>query len=205
MSGRFYDLIMTPTERSCLRDWRAELVGRAAGRVLEIGAGTGLNLEHYTEAVEHLTIVEPDAQMRSRLAPRLASCRAREVTVEAKLIEELDAPHQSFDAIVCTLVMCSVPEPLATLEKLALLLKPEAPLIFIEHVGAPARSMQRRLQHVVEPAWLFCSGGCHLTRDTEETLQRAGFHLDEVIHEPLCWAPAFVSPSIRGVAHRAAE
>lgn len=198
--ANIYDLIMSQPEAHCLGAWRTELLARARGRVLEIGAGTGINTAHYTDAVTELVLLEPDETMRAKLTDRASSCAAHQITYVHDFIEEYDAPDHSFDAIVCTLVLCSVPDPSTALSAFKRLLRPGGEYIFIEHVASERGTAARKLQNTLDPVWKFCAGNCHLTRETEATIEASGFVIEEIARDKLCRAPSALFPTIRGVA-----
>lgn len=163
-------------ERSCLRALRSELLAPVRGQVLELGAGTGSNLDHYPENIESLTLVEPDPHMRRRLQRKLVRHRlAARCTVLAGLADAVPAGADRFDAVVATLVLCSVQQVPLALNQVRSVLHPGGRLTSIEHVAAPRGSVRRRLQAWVEPTWKYFAGGCHLQRDPREYLQAAGF------------------------------
>ena len=111
--ARFYDRMTAATERAGLGEMRRELLASATGRVLELGAGTGHNLEHYTGAVTELVLTEPDPHMARRLRERVArepGAPGHPKVVEASA-EELPFDDDSFDTVVATLVLCTVPNP----------------------------------------------------------------------------------------------
>ena len=163
-------------ERSCLRALRSELLAPVQGQVLELGAGTGSNLDHYPNSIESLTLVEPDLHMRRRLQRKLVGHRlATRCTVLAGLTDEVSRGSGRFDAVVATLALCSVQQVPLVLNQVRSVLHPGGRLTSIEHVAAPRGSGRRRLQAWVEPTWKYFAGGCHLQRDPREYLPAAGF------------------------------
>src|SRR5438045_2861428 len=118
-----YDRVSKGSEEAGLREERRQLLAAAEGATLEIGAGTGLNLAHYPAAVTRLVLAEPDEHMRRRLARRMAEARPSAEIVEAG-VERLPFPDASFDTVVVTFVLCSVPEQKAALAEVARVLKP---------------------------------------------------------------------------------
>jgi SAM-dependent methyltransferase len=192
---------MKEVERACLLDWRAALLQHAAGRVLEVGAGTGANLAHYSSDVDRLVVSEPDADMRRRLHAR-AGEHPLEPEVAAFTMEDLGYPDGSFDTVVSTLVLCSVERPERALGEARRVLRPGGKLLFIEHVAAEEHSSRRRWQHRIEPLWRKVSGNCRITRDTEDAISRAGFEFASIERDSLRRAFPFVRPSVRGIAVR---
>ena len=128
-----YDTFNKGSEAAGMREERRQLLAGAEGATIEIGAGTGLNLDHYPEAVTRLVLAEPDRHMRRRLRQRVdALDRAAEV-VDASA-ERLRFPDATFDTAVVTLVLCSVPNQEVALAEIARVLRPDGRLLFIEHV-----------------------------------------------------------------------
>lgn len=195
-----YDPFMARTEQACLGAWRAELLSSARGRVLEIGAGTGANIAHYPEDVE-LTLVEPDPHMRSRLEAALAEAN-REARIVEGTLSDVEDREQAYDTIVSTLVLCSVEDVDSVVGQIFKALKPDGRLLFLEHVGAAQDTSRRRWQERIEPVWKHLAEGCHLCRDTEAALERAGFEIVAITRESLRKALPFLRPSIRGEAIR---
>src|SRR3954454_7972462 len=127
--ARGYDHFVKATEDAGLRDRRRELLARASGRTLELGAGTGANLELYPEAVTELVLTEPDGHMRAQLEHKLVALDRDPQVVEAGA-ERLPFPDSSFDTVVATLVLCTIPDPRAALAEVARVLKPDGRLLF---------------------------------------------------------------------------
>jgi len=197
LGTRLYDLVLERTERAGLTKWRCELLAPLQGRVLEIGAGTGHNLPFYPSAVTELVLVEPDRHMRRRLAIRM-----RELHIPVAVVptgaETLPYPDATFDAVVITLVLCSVRDPAAVLSEVRRVLCPSGKLIVIEHVGAEPASRVAELQTRIEPLWRRLAGNCHLTRDTAAQLGRAGFDTSTLLAENLPSAPSLIRSAVRG-------
>lgn len=203
LMAAIYDRVMAGTEQACLATWRAELLGGVRGHVLEVGAGTGANLDHYGDGVERLCLAEPDDGMRWRLQnkarrfPRLR-CEIAEHTMEA--IPHADA---TFDAVVCTLVLCSVHDPARALAEVYRVLKPTGELLFLEHVAAEPGTSRRRWQHRIDPVWHRMVGNCHITRDTAQSIEAAGLTFRSIERQSMRKALPWVRPCIRGVAGKA--
>jgi ubiquinone/menaquinone biosynthesis C-methylase UbiE len=201
--ARLYDRMLAKTERSGLDEMRHELIPRASGRTLELGAGTGHNLAHYTDRVSELVLSEPDPHMASRLRERLQHdppAPSRVEVIEAPA-EHLPYDDGSFDTVVSTLVFCTVEDPSRALAEARRLLVEGGALLFIEHV----RSDRRRLawwQDRLERPWGFFAGGCHPNRPTERTLADAGLWIEQLDRDRLPAAPPIVKPLIRGLARR---
>jgi ubiquinone/menaquinone biosynthesis C-methylase UbiE len=195
-----YDSCMKGTEEAGLREKRSDLLGRAAGRTLELGAGTGLNLELYPEAVEELVLVEPDPHMAKRLRPRIAESN-RKATVHESGAEKLPFEDNSFDTVVATLVFCTIPDPDAALAEARRVLKPGGRLLFLEHVRSEDPGLAR-WQDRLEKPWRFLGDGCHCNRDTVAKVSAAGFDLDRVERGELPKSPPLVRPLAIGSAVR---
>ena len=187
---------MASTEAAGLADWRRDLLGDLSGEVLEIGAGTGTNLSWYPDAVTRLVITEPDPHMRKRLEPRLPGTAE---LVDAG-VDPLPFGDDTFDAVVSTLVLCSVPDPAAALAEIRRVLRPDGRFVYIEHVAAIDRPNRLKWQRRIEPIWKRVVGNCHLTRTTDLTMAEAGFVVDEERRQSLPKAPPWLRPTIRGVA-----
>ncbi|MGH9157426.1 MAG: class I SAM-dependent methyltransferase [Acidimicrobiales bacterium] len=194
-----YDAALAPAERAGLADRRRRLLAGARGRVLEIGAGTGLNLAHYPAAVDHLDLVEPDGAMRARLARRLARWpSAVPVVVHGASLAEAPLAPASFDTVVSTLVLCTVPDLAAAIDHIATLLAPEGELLFLEHGRAPGA--RGRIQSLAGPLWRRLAAGCHLDRDIPVALREAGFVISDIERFRLARSGPLLSPAAQGVA-----
>ena len=201
--ARFYDRMTAGTERAGLGEMRRELLSSAAGRVLELGAGTGHNLEHYTAAVTELVATEPDPHMARRLRDRLAADPAltgRTSVVEAPA-EDLPFDDCTFDTVVATLVLCTVEDPHRALTEARRVLVEGGKLLYLEHVRSERQALAR-WQNRLERPWGFFAAGCHPNRDTGQQLADAGFWIDSLERGRLPKAPTIVRPLIRGVARR---
>jgi SAM-dependent methyltransferase len=201
--ARFYDRLTARTERAGLAEMRRQLLASASGRVLELGAGTGHNLPHYTEAVTELVMTEPDPHMAHRLREQMerepgAAGNPSVVEVSA---EDLPFDDGTFDTVVATLVLCTVPDPLRALAEARRVLVEDGKLFYLEHVRS-RRPGLARWQDRLERPWGFFAAGCHPNRDTGQLLADAGFWIDSLEHLKLPKAPPIVRPVIRGVARR---
>lgn len=199
-----YDRGFKATEDAGLREMRHELLAQARGRVLELGAGTGLNLEHYPEEIDGLTLVEPDPHMTKRLREKLAQAgREAEVLVVEAPAEELPFPDDSFDTVTVTLVLCTVPDQAAALAEIKRVLKPGGQFLFLEHVRS-RRPELSKWQDRLEGPWRFLGDGCHCNRDTVSAISTAGFDLGDIERSELPKAPPIVRPLARGNARTTA-
>ena len=157
-----------------VRYQREKVVPLARGRVLEIGIGTGLNLRHYDKAKVHsITGLDPALEMH-----RLAHKRMRSTGLEVELVglsaERIPRADASFDTVIVTYTLCTIPDPLAALKEMRRVLTPGGQLIFCEHGRAPDAGV-RRWQERITPWWKKVAGGCHLDRDIPSLLNEAGF------------------------------
>jgi ubiquinone/menaquinone biosynthesis C-methylase UbiE len=200
LMARVYDRVMAGTERACLQPWRTELFADLRGRVLEVGAGTGASLSCYPDTIDELVLAEPDPDMRRKLEARLD--RRAHIRVSGDAIEALSAADASFDAVISSLVLCSVAAPELALAEILRVLRPGGRLLFIEHVAAHDDPRQLRWQRRVEPVWRHVAGNCHLTRDTAETIAAAGFEIVELERASLRKAIPWIRPSIHGWARK---
>jgi len=198
-----YDWFMSGLEEACGTAWRTELLEGVSGRVLEVGAGTGRNLDFYRlSPASRLVLAEPDRHMRGKLEPRVRELRARteaDIEVVPWTAERLEADDASFDVVVATLVLCSVSDVATSLREIRRVLAPSGTLVFLEHVAATDRGRlgwQRR----VEPGWKLLAGNCHLCRDTERSILDAGFQLDRITRESARKALPIIRATIRGHA-----
>ena len=175
-----YDRVLAGAERAGLAKDRAALLATAGGRVVELGPGTGANLDHLSRGLASLVLVEPSPAMRARLRARLAAVRAADpdrlppTEVVATRGDALPLADASVDTVVATLVLCSVPDPAAVLAEVRRVLASGGRLLLLEHVAAPPGRL-RRLQRLLTPAWRRVAQGCHLDRDTRAALVAAGF------------------------------
>jgi ubiquinone/menaquinone biosynthesis C-methylase UbiE len=183
-----------------MRDIRAGLLSGATGRTLEIGAGTGHNLDHYPAAVTELVLAEPGEFMVARLRRKLADSGRQATVVEAPA-EALPFPDDHFDTVVCTLVLCTVPEPGLSVAEVARVLKPGGRLLFVEHVRSEDPKIARRQDRLMRP-WRFFGDGCHCNRDTLSTLEASPLEVDRVERRSFPKAPSFAEPLIVGEARR---
>ena len=198
--ARIYDRAMAHGEEAGVRERRAALLSGATGRVLELGAGTGLNLAHYTPAVRELVLTEPDRPMLRRLKQRVESTASHARTVQAPA-EQLPFPAGSFDTVVSTLTLCTVRDQAAALAEVRRVLVPDGRLLFLEHVRAQdARTA--RLQDRIVPLWKRIGHGCHPNRATVAAIEDAGFELEHLERDHFPQAPRFVEPLAAGAAVR---
>jgi ubiquinone/menaquinone biosynthesis C-methylase UbiE len=196
-----YDRFMAASERGGLARHREELLASAAGHVLEIGGGTGANLPFYGQRVRGLIISEPEEPMARRLARRLRGYRVPAQLCRAQA-EQLPFEDESFDQVVCTLVLCTVRDPHRALAEVHRLLRPGGRLLFIEHVRSEDSNVARWQNRLRRP-WAYLGRGCQCDRPTVESIRAAGFSIADLRREQLPRAPRIVQPLVIGAAARA--
>lgn len=172
MFAKIYDGVLACFESLGLGPWRARLAARARGRVLEIGAGTGLNLRYLREATS-VVLTEPDRQMLARASARAARIRCP-VSYVAARAEALPFAAGSFDTVVATLVFCTVSRPEDAFREVRRVLRPSGRLLLLEHVRTP-RMWMARVQDLATPFWKRLARGCHLNRPSLELAIAGGF------------------------------
>ncbi len=200
--ARFYAWLSLRMEPEVGR-YRSRLLAGLRGRVIEIGAGNGLNFGHYPPEVEQVYAVEPEPRLRA-----LATARADEADADVEVVDgvadRLPADDASFDAAVVSLVLCSVPDQATALAEVRRVLRSGGELRFFEHVRADTsglRRTQRALDATIYP-WL--AGGCHLSRDTATAIRRAGFTVESIesLRVPDTRMSMPATPHILGAARR---
>ena len=194
-----YDSLMKSTEEAGMREIRREALSAARGRTIDIGAGTGLNLDLYPDGLTELVLAEPDEHMLKRLRPKLANGGVRATEVVQTPADRLPFPDNTFDTAVFTLVLCTVPDPRAALAEAARVLRPGGQLIFVEHVRSQSPGVAR-WQDRLERPWRFFGDGCHCNRDTVATIEASPFEVESVERGELPKAPPIVRPLARGTA-----
>lgn len=181
--------------------YRDELLEGLTGRVVEIGAGNGLNFRHYPRSVEEVIAIEPEPYMREK-AGRAAREASVAVTVRAGMADQLDLPDASADAVVSSLVLCSVPDQGAALAEMRRVLKPGGQLRFFEHVRSP-RAGKARFQSAMDATvWPRLAGGCHCSRDTMAALRAAGFSVERERSLDVGQSWLIANPHVLGQATR---
>lgn len=193
-----YDRCMRGTEEAGLRRMRGDLLSEARGRTLELGAGTGANMEHYPESVTELVLSEPDPHMFRQLREKAGERRPDAQLAQAPA-ESLPFEDSSFDTVVVTLALCTVRDPAGALAEAARLLRPGGRLLFLEHVRSDSAGLAR-WQDRLERPWRFFGDGCHCNRDTVATIEASPLELGEIEHEELPKAPPLVRPLVHGSA-----
>jgi len=193
-----YDWFMSASEQAGLTEMRRQLLGGASGRCLEIGAGTGVNLELWPGSIESLVLSEPEAHMAAQLRKHVARSRRSVQVVEAPG-EQLPFDDSSFDSVALTLVLCTAEDPAAVLREARRVLRPEGRLFFLEHVRAEDAKLARWQDRLHGP-WYAFGYGCNCNRATLATIEGSPFEVERVEHGRLPKAPPIVRPLISGVA-----
>ena len=194
-----YDRMLKDTEEAGLRERRHVLLAGARGRVLELGAGTGLNLSHYpASGIDELVLTEPEEPMARRLEARARSLSPAPRVVRAPA-EDLPFDDASFDTVVSTLVLCTVDDQAGSLREVRRVLKDGGTLLFVEHVRSddPARA---RWQDRLHGPWKALGHGCHCNRATVPAIEASGFRLVDLEHGTLPKSPPIVRPLVMGTA-----
>ncbi|WP_106497321.1 class I SAM-dependent methyltransferase [Lentibacillus sp. Marseille-P4043] len=174
---RIYDPAMRPFERFHFKKIRKELIGKAEGRVLEIGSGTGLNFPFYHQ-ISQVDAVEPNALMVEKSMKRK---HAALVPIHIHQVEagKLPFADDTFDSVIATLVFCTIPDPVQALREVERVSKHEARILFFEHVRMD-QEMLGKTQDVLTPFWKKICDGCHLNRDTLELVRQANMSIQHV-------------------------
>jgi SAM-dependent methyltransferase len=197
--ARVYARISPTMDAQGAIDHRRKLLAGLAGRVLEVGAGNGLNFAHYPPGVTEVLAVEPEPYLRG-----LADVAARQAPVPTRVVDgtagALPAPDASMDAAVASLVLCSVPDQARSLAELHRVLRPGGQLRFFEHVRADTAGLAR-VQRLADLLWPTLVGGCHTSRDTV-TATTAGFQITSFqrFRFPESRLPQPAAPHVLGVA-----
>jgi SAM-dependent methyltransferase len=193
-----YDRGLKSTEEAGLREMRRETLAAATGRTIDLGAGTGANLGLFPDAVTELVLAEPDPHMLRRLRAKVDEAGARAEVVAAPA-ESLPFDDSSFDTAVFTLVLCTVPDPVAALAETARVLRPGGRLLFVEHVRSE-EDTNARWQDRLERPWRFFADGCHCNRDTVATIEASPLAVEGVERAQMPKSPPIVRPLARGSA-----
>jgi ubiquinone/menaquinone biosynthesis C-methylase UbiE len=192
-----YDPFLWLGEIAGMRRRRTALLSGVRGRVVEIGAGTGLNIARYPDGIDELVLAEPEPAMRQRIARRLRR-HARVARIIDAPAERLPLADDSVDTVVSTLVLCTVADPERALREIARVLRPDGQLLFIEHVRASSRFLSACQDFFFQP-WYRFAGGCYCNRPTVELMRACGFI---VTADDRVWRgmPSIVRPLLLGRA-----
>jgi ubiquinone/menaquinone biosynthesis C-methylase UbiE len=180
--------------------YRDEMLAGLSGRVLEVGAGNGMNFARYPATVDEVVALEPEPYLREKAEAAARSAPVR-VTVRDGVAHPLPLEDDSFDVAVASLVLCSVPDPDYAITELRRVLRPGGELRFLEHVRS-SRPRKARVQRVLDGAgvWPWLIGGCHTARDTLAALEHAGFTLERVRRVDVGPSANPANPHVVGVA-----
>jgi ubiquinone/menaquinone biosynthesis C-methylase UbiE len=202
--ARFYARLAAEAEKKGAAEQRDELLLGLVGRVIEVGAGTGLNFGHYPSGVREVVAVEPEPVLR-----QIAAEEAARVQVPVKVVDgvadALPAEDATFDAGIASLVLCSVADQPAALRELYRVIRPGGELRFLEHVRAESPGFAR-FQRVADLVHPLLGGGCHVSRDTLDAIKRAGFSVETMrrFRFTPCFLDQAVTPHVIGRARRPA-
>jgi len=200
--ARIYQRMSAGAEKAGAAEHRTRLLAGLAGRVVEVGAGNGLNFSHYPATVDEVVAVEPERYLRAR-ATEAAAATSTVVTVVEGTATSIPLEDGAVDAGVASLVLCSVADQPAALAELRRVIRPGGELRFYEHVVAADDRWARR-QRRADPIWTRFAGGCHLDRDTARAIHDAGFEMIECerfLFQP-CFTAKLAAPHILGRAAR---
>ena len=171
-------LIHLSMRQGRLAAYRNRLIPAAEGRVLEIGIGSGLNLPHYTAAVERVIGLDPSPKLLA-----MTREKARTGSTPVELIESnaetIPLHDRSIDTVVTTWTLCSIPDAPKALDEMRRVLRPSGRLLFVEHGRAPDPRV-RWWQDKLTPAWKRLGGGCHLNRAITQLVESAGFRIERL-------------------------
>jgi ubiquinone/menaquinone biosynthesis C-methylase UbiE len=198
--ARGYDSFQRRSCAAGMEDKRRQVLGEARGRTLEIGSGTGINLDNYGAEVTELVLSEPDRHMVALLRRKVdgSSRPARVVDAPA---DKLPFDDESFDTVTLVYVLCTVPDPGAALREIARVLRPGGRLLFIEHVRSPEPGLARWQDRLHTP-WRVFANGCHCNRDTVAAIAGSPLELGQVERGEIPEVPPLVRPMVAGTARR---
>ncbi|PQA88418.1 class I SAM-dependent methyltransferase [Hyphococcus luteus] len=178
---------------------REKIVPAAAGKVLEVGFGSGLNAPYYDQsAITHLYALEPSAAMRARAAKRIAGLSFPLEWLDLPG-EEIPLPEASVDTVLVTYTLCTIPGVEAALQGMRRVLKPGGKMIFLEHGLSPDAGVAK-WQNRLDGIWGKLAGGCHLNRDPASLIREAGFKISALDQHYAPGAPKFAGYMTGGVA-----
>jgi ubiquinone/menaquinone biosynthesis C-methylase UbiE len=194
-----YDLNMAIVERACLKSWRRELLKHVYGEVLEVGAGTGANIDHYSDQVTRLVLTEPDKHMRRALERKVSNRGLERIQVSDGTAQQIRAEDESFDCVVSSLVCGGAPNLGTALEEIKRVLKPGGNFVFLEHAAAAEGTSTRRWQNRINPIWRIMGIGL-FNPETEKAIITAGFKMREITRENVRRTLPIQGSTIRGIA-----
>jgi ubiquinone/menaquinone biosynthesis C-methylase UbiE len=195
--ARCYDRFMDRIDQAGAAEHRRRLVEEGGGEILEIGAGTGTNLRLY-RAAERVVALEPDPAMRARAHDAALEARVPVEVVDGDAMA-LPFPDASFDTVIFSLVLCTVPDMERVLAEARRVLRPGGTLRFYEHVRAQEPRLAR-WQDRLERPWGWVGRGCHPNRDTAAAVDAAGFGVLSLEEFDFPAVPQIVRPHVIGIA-----
>ncbi len=204
--GSFYDRVILPRLLNCAMSQkhmarvRREIVRQISGDIVEIGFGSGLNLEHMSGDVRSVTAIDPSAELHRLATPRIDEA-SFEVIHTATSAEELPCESNSFDAALCTWSLCTIPDPRRALMELRRVLKPKGTFAFIEHGASPEANI-KKWQDRINPIWNRIGGGCNLNRQPDQLIRECGFDVQHMEADYIP-GPRVATYTFRGVARLA--
>lgn len=198
LSARLYDPFLWWGEKSGLSKKRDRLLAGARGEVLEIGAGTGLNLSHYPPDLKRLVLSEPEQHKADLLLKRAADTGLEAEFVRASA-EALPFEDDSFDTVVATLVFCTVGEPDAAIAEVKRVLRPDGQWLLIEHIRSD-RPVVSRIQDRIARPWAKIADGCRCNRPTIEMIEAGGFEVELTSVADKALMPPIARPIVAGTA-----
>jgi ubiquinone/menaquinone biosynthesis C-methylase UbiE len=198
--ARGYDAFQRRSCAAGMEDKRRQVLGEARGRTLEIGSGTGINLDNYGPEVTELVLSEPDRHMVALLRRKVEGS-SRPATVVDAPADKLPFDDESFDTVTLVYVLCTVPDPGAALREIARVLRPGGRLLFIEHVRSPEPGLARWQDRLHTP-WLVFANGCHCNRDTVAAIEGSPLDLGQLERGEVPKVPPLVRPMVAGTARR---
>lgn len=181
-----------------MEEQRRQLLRDVSGEILEIGFGTGLNLPNYPDQVRKITVIDPNAGVR-RIAQKRID--ASPIEVESKMLsgENLPMEDQSFDTVVCTWTLCSIPDAEAALREVKRVLRPEGRFFFVEH-GLSDNAAAVKWQNRLNTIWGKIGDGCNLNRPIDQVVQGEGFKIPALERFEMPKTPKFASHTYKGIA-----
>ena len=202
LMAKVYDSFMRKAEKECFSKWRSGLLNNLSGSVLEVGAGTGVNIFYYPAIISKLVLTESDPNMLKILHKRAKQRNDLKLEIHQATVEKLPFPDNSFEFVVCTFLLCSVPIPEDSLSEIFRVLKSGGKYVFLEHVANTQNNHAYKWQKRIEPVWKIVSGNCHMTRNTEYEIEKSGLQILELHIENMDGRTSIINPFIRGIAQK---
>jgi len=198
-----YDRFLARSEAAGLSEKRREMLAPARGRTLELGAGTGLNLPHYPDAVTELVVTEPYPHMIPKLREKMDALQLDRPGRRTQLIvaeaEHLPFEDNSFDTVAAAMILCTVKDPDVVLREIQRVLKPGGQYLFLEHVRNPDKKIARK-QDLIQPGWFLFGNACHCNRPTLETIGKSQLRIIDLKRDKIPAAKEFIEAMVIGRA-----